>query len=762
MKKYFRLLGIILMLSLFAINVIASDKSPENSDITKDKSAEALMAGMSDEQVRRLLIVELKKEAGQKPTIDSTGSLAGFIENIKNKVTRIQQRIEFLRSGGKSNIQQMSGLFAYLGKGEPDSLPTRSIFSILIIFAIAYVIELLFRWYSTPFRSRLESGTRIALLGKIGRLILRALIDMISTLIFIAVAILCFYFFFENTHALRILLATYLTAIVSVKIILIVTRFFLVPKDPGSRFLPIKDSIAWYFYRWITAISIVGSFGLLTCGIIRLSGSSEADHVKSVFMVALLIAVMLIVMILQKRKEVAETLSEKFPPESQRAKIMRQWHHFAVFIVFFLLILSTINILLGNSNYLSIKTLLLIPFYFIADWILRQSLEMLFGFIPESEDTIISKESQDESSAGDSVETPNQPMLKQVEFSRMKKIIVPTLRISLLVLFNIWALNIWGIELPIGKAVTKAVFNIMIVVLLCYVLWEFINTAIQRKLRLEMPDEDEGEGEGSAGGSRIGTLLTLLRKFLLVCILVIAVMIILSAMGVNIGPLIAGAGVVGLAIGFGAQALVRDIISGLFFLVDDAFRIGDYIEVGGSKGMVQHISLRSLKLRHPRIMVDTITFGDIATVKNYSRDYIITKLDFRVRYDTDIEKVRKLIKKKVYEPIRNNEELGPLLLDNIKSQGVRQLDDSAVVMRVKYKTKPGDQFMIRKEVYRLIMEVFREEGVEFAHKNVTVYMPPELSQESGAEGKNVSQKIAEAGAAAAALMDQEDKEKPAK
>ena len=112
MKKYFRLLGIILILSLFTINVIASDKSPEKSKITKGNSAEALVAGMSDEQARRLLIVELKKEAGQKSTIDSAGSIAGFIENIKNKVTRIQQRIEFLRSGGKTNIQQMSGLFA--------------------------------------------------------------------------------------------------------------------------------------------------------------------------------------------------------------------------------------------------------------------------------------------------------------------------------------------------------------------------------------------------------------------------------------------------------------------------------------------------------------------------------------------------------------------------------------------------------------------------------------------------------------------------
>jgi small-conductance mechanosensitive channel len=207
----------------------------------------------------------------------------------------------------------------------------------------------------------------------------------------------------------------------------------------------------------------------------------------------------------------------------------------------------------------------------------------------------------------------------------------------------------------------------------------------------------------------------------------------LSSIGVNIGPLIAGAGVIGLAIGFGAQTLVKDIIAGLFFLLDDAFRVGDYIQTAGTKGMVDHISLRSLRLRHPRGMVNTIPFGDMGIVTNMSRDYIITKLDFRVRYDTDVERVRKIIKKKVYEPIMNNEELAPKLLDKIKSQGVRQMDDSAMIMRVKYKTAPGQQFVIRKEVYRLMQEAFAEEGIEFAHRNVTVYIPSDTDETESSE-----------------------------
>jgi small-conductance mechanosensitive channel len=126
-------------------------------------------------------------------------------------------------------------------------------------------------------------------------------------------------------------------------------------------------------------------------------------------------------------------------------------------------------------------------------------------------------------------------------------------------------------------------------------------------------DTDDEQEEGGAGGSRIATLLLLLRKFLLVVIIVMASLIVLSALGVHVGPLIAGAGVFGLAIGFGAQTLVKDIISGVFFLMDDAFRVGDYLEVSGTKGTVEHISLRSLRLRNPRGQVYFIPFGDIKT-----------------------------------------------------------------------------------------------------------------------------------------------------
>ena len=206
-------------------------------------------------------------------------------------------------------------------------------------------------------------------------------------------------------------------------------------------------------------------------------------------------------------------------------------------------------------------------------------------------------------------------------------------------------LRLWGVDVAVGRIFTSHVLSIVVTLLLGFITWEFIKARIDSRLRQEMPEVDDDHEEGGAGGTRAGTLLILFRKFVSAVLFVIVALIVLSSIGVNIGPLIAGAGVIGLAIGFGAQTLVRDIIAGVFFLIDDSFRVGDYVESAGIKGTVEQVSLRSLKLRHPRGMVYTVPFGSLKSITNFSRDYTITKLDFRVRLDTDLEKVRKIIKK---------------------------------------------------------------------------------------------------------------------
>ena len=190
-------------------------------------------------------------------------------------------------------------------------------------------------------------------------------------------------------------------------------------------------------------------------------------------------------------------------------------------------------------------------------------------------------------------------------------------------------------------------------------------------------------------------------------------------MGVEIGPLIAGAGVVGVAIGFGAQTLVKDIISGMFFLLDDAFRIGEYIVSGSYKGTVESFSLRSIKLRHHRGYLYTVPFGELGAVQNMSRDWVIDKLSVGVTYDTDVDKVKQIIKQ-IGKELQANEEFAPHIIETLKMQGVEQFGDFAIQIRMKMMTKPGEQFVIRRRAYAMIKKAFAANGIAFAFPTVTV------------------------------------------
>ncbi|MCZ6840520.1 MAG: mechanosensitive ion channel family protein, partial [Alphaproteobacteria bacterium] len=316
--------------------------------------------------------------------------------------------------------------------------------------------------------------------------------------------------------------------------------------------------------------------------------------------------------------------------------------------------------------------------------------------------------------------------------------------------------NLWTTaEQTFGGAIARTALDVVVVLVIAFIGWELIKTAIDLKLNAEAngPDganDKMSEGEGGQAGSRIATMLPLLRKFLAVVIVVMVAMIILSSLSVDIGPLLAGAGVIGLAIGFGAQTLVRDIVSGVFYLLDDAFRMGEYIDTGDVKGTVEGIRLRSLRLRHHRGPVNTIPYGELSKIINYSRDWVIMKLEFRVPYDTDMVKVKRIIKE-IGKKLAADPDMGPNLLQTLKSQGVYAMEDSAIVVKVKFKAIPGEQFLIRREAYQLIQKAFAENGIKFAHRQVTVHVPSAADEEDEDEVKSALQ-----GAGAALTADTAD------
>jgi moderate conductance mechanosensitive channel len=196
-------------------------------------------------------------------------------------------------------------------------------------------------------------------------------------------------------------------------------------------------------------------------------------------------------------------------------------------------------------------------------------------------------------------------------------------------------------------------------------------------------------------------------------------MMALAELGVEIGPLIAGASVVGVAIGFGAQTFVRDVIAGMFYLLDDAFRVGEYIQSGNYKGTVEGFSIRSVRLRHHRGPVYTVPFSLLGAIQNQSRDWVIDKIAVGVTYDSDLEKARKLIKQ-IGLDLQKDPEFAPLILEPLKIQGVEQLGDFAVQIRAKMMTLPGEQFVIRRKAYAMIKKAFDENGIKCAFPTVQV------------------------------------------
>ena len=334
-------------------------------------------------------------------------------------------------------------------------------------------------------------------------------------------------------------------------------------------------------------------------------------------------------------------------------------------------------------------------------------------------------------------------------------------RIAGLALLIVGFLRLWGVDVVtlaeqgVGARFASSIINLLAILGLAYGFWELVRIVTDRQiahervaLGLDVVASEETETEGSGTGARLGTLLPLVRLAAEIVIVVLTGFAVLGEIGVNIWPLLAGAGVVGLAVGFGAQALVKDIISGIFFLIDDAFRKGEYIDIGSVKGTVERISLRSMQLRHHNGPLNTVPFGDIRHVTNYSRDWVVMKLSLRLTYDTDAEKVRKMIKR-LGEELLADEELGPKFLQPLKSQGVIEMADSAMIMSVKFMTRPNDQWVVRRVVFNRIRELFQNNGIRFASREVVVRV-----EGSGADGGS-EHRVAAAAAAESGRLDAE-------
>lgn len=290
---------------------------------------------------------------------------------------------------------------------------------------------------------------------------------------------------------------------------------------------------------------------------------------------------------------------------------------------------------------------------------------------------------------------------------------------GLLVLMGVWDFALGSRSEQVHDALRSmaVIGSVLLVgwVILRY-LQAFFDTHAPKATRKLPGEEDEAL---DVPQSRIATALPLIRNFALGAVVAVIALIALSRLGVDIAPLLAGAGIIGLAISFGSQALVRDIVSGVFFMADDAFRVGEYIDSGRLKGTVERISLRALQLRHQNGQIHTIPYGQLQSITNFSRDWATMKFTVRLDRSTDIEVVRKVIKK-VGQDMLADPEVGADFLLPVKMQGVTDIAENALVVRIKFTAKPSRPTYVQRLALRRIYTALTAAGVQFATNAVTV------------------------------------------
>ena len=547
-----------------------------------------------------------------------------------------------------------------------------------------------------------------------------ALVDVFALATFAIVGVLVYFLLHPADDFLRIAFWQMFLSVLIARLVVTAAGLILAPLRPDLRLPSITSATARVLFHRLIFLTALLAIGHTIFVLFQFAGVPEPLVLLTGTIVQWIVVIVLIAFIWLERHAIAQLLGlhagspGAYPTEARLGRIgaffAGTWHVFvsAVFIGMGLFATTSRLLTAQSQGPRIIATLLLVAALPAVDGLLRMTVRRL---IPPA------READDGSAENDYL-----------------PVIMRNLRIALGVLAVILFVDIWDIRIDalmprsMGPNAASAIFDIAITLILASAFWGVIKTSINRLV----PEEDldlhaiaDGEGAGT-GFSRLQTLLPILRKFVFVTLVVIVGMIVVSSLGVDIGPLLAGAGVVGIAIGFGAQTLVRDIVSGIFFLIDDAFRVGEYIDVGVAKGTVERISIRSLRLRHHLGQINTIPFGEFKHVTNFSRDWVIMKLELRVPLDTDLEKVRKLVKR-VGQEMLADPELGPDLLQPLKSQGVHRMEPSAFVVRVKFMAKPGEQFVLRREVFRRLHEVFQENGIRLGVSPTVVDGPPTLA-----------------------------------
>jgi len=716
---------------------------PEN--LTQEQVRD-LVARLSDDQVRELIITQLDKLADQQAQANESMAYVGQLRVGVHLAWDVLVRMVTSRS-------EIHDLPASIWRQVTDNGRISSwllLFQLIGLLVVGWLVE---RLAKRLLEKATSKPVEVLSLGKRFDLACySAVMGIIELGAFAAGALLFVEIVGQQTQAAQNLWYQVVWCLLLIRIVVLAVRQVVSPGNSDIRLVSVTDAVARQALGWTLILS---ASLVLPQPILELASdfgaSPETDLVLRIIFGAVFLALLIVLMVRLRHYGTQLIAGEDAKSGSIRQGLARIWWMLAIVYLLLIWFMSIGKRAATGESVLvvgigSLLLFVLIPYFDMGlKWLITRYFEE-----KEEEDAEVSpttespgdsaiesqlaesaiepqaEESPVESPTGIQEAEPEQPATSAIE----PGYIATTLRyarvlmvLAILAIFlRLWDINIRAISAQlVGQHVAGALFDIGITVLLAWALWGVIRISIERKLADEKgPEGESDEAEaGGLGGTRVETILPLIRIFIKITIIVMAVLISLSSLGVDIGPLIAGAGVVGIAIGFGAQTLVRDVVSGFFYLIDDAFRIGEYVVIDQIRGTVEKISVRSFQLRHHNGPVHTIPYGEIRSLTNWSRDWAIMKFELRIPFETDIDMVRKIIKQ-IGIDMMEDPLFGPLMLQPVKSQGVNRMDDSALIIRCKFTAIPGQQYLIRREAFTRIQRVFEEKGIQFAPRRVLV------------------------------------------
>ena len=555
------------------------------------------------------------------------------------------------------------------------------------------------------------------LLGVVGVSLLDVLVLALSLLFCSLMAVLLV----GETGTMTTQTAFFMRAFVAIELLKIGIRTVFYPRYPGLRLLPCTDATAIYWNRWFaTLLHLLGYGYLVAFPLIKINLSPSLGMV---FSALLALSAFIYGMVVVIRQRSAVRLALRHYAEETNSVIFAGalrvfssiWHLLA--IAYFLMLL-VLNLLSGEKELPYVLratsyTILWVCGGLLLSALMTQYIHREIRFKPETARRLPGL-----------AKRLNFYVPLGLRFLRFGMIWLVCF--SLLDAWSVIDLNAWAAS-PRGLLLVSKFWNIFIILAVALITWLMSVVFIERYLSAEI-------------SVRTQTLLSLFRSAWAVIIFVSTAIMILTEIGINIGPLIAGAGVFGLAVGFGAQTLVKDVITGIFFQIENAINTGDIVTVDGITGRAEQVGIRSVGIRDSSGTYHLIPFSNVTRVSNYMRGHANHIAEYGIAYRENIDEAMEQLRAAFNELVKG--EMKRYILEPINIQGVSQLADSAVMLRISIKTTPGDQWVVGRAYNRLVKMYFDAAGIEMPFPHMEIYFgqdkdgsAPPLHVRYRAEGK---------------------------